>query len=344
MELHTNDRTGIILLITAAVVGVLVGFGYSNPAGPLAARLVFPGTVLVRSFGIAAWWGPLFLLILTGIALSRSTFSWSSIIILNYMHLPVLTMAVMYRLITAGAPLSDPAPLIYALDRLFTRQGALLITSLLLAVEGAFSLQLWRMLSRREEETPDQWVPALPAPLYREQWTASEAEQYSTTVEVESEPEPEQYEPWEPPAELTLEMLIERLRPDAAEPLAVPEPLSPAEPPSAPETPVTIAEAEDAAEDPEEQPIPFMLRARRGAAPVQDKTLDDPEDEILEDEGYDDEGYEDEDYKDEEDSDDAYEEFEVDDEIVLDDEEEEEVVKAVVPRRSRKYEIGRAHV
>ena len=352
MELHTNDRTGIILLITAAVVGVLVGFGYSNPAGPLAARLVFPGTVLVRSFGIAAWWGPLFLLILTGIALSRSTFSWSSIIILNYMHLPVLTMAVMYRLITAGAPLSDPAPLIYALDRLFTRQGALLITSLLLAVEGAFSLQLWRMLSRREEETPDQWVPALPAPLYREQWTAPEAEQYGATVEAESEPEPEQYEPWEPPAELTLEMLIERLRPDAAEPLAesdplaVPEPLSPAEPPSAPEPsepPVTIAEAEDAAEDPEdleEQPIPFMLRARRGAAPVQDKTLDDPEDEILEDEGYDDEGYEDEDYKDEEDSEDAYEDFEVDDEIVLDDEVEEEVVVAVVPRRSRKYGIA----
>lgn len=162
MEGRSNSRsgsiiTGLFLGISAALVAMLLVITIVDPAGAIAGGFSGPGRLLFRSFHLLAWWVPAYLLVLAGLALSGKSLTWWGTLLVNLLHIPVLTVATMVRLLAQGGMIpGGPGPGIPAqggvlIDLLvagFSLRGALLVTSLLLLFQGVAYVQVWLYVRR----------------------------------------------------------------------------------------------------------------------------------------------------------------------------------------------------
>ncbi|MFP4151909.1 MAG: DNA translocase FtsK [Alkalispirochaeta sp.] len=148
-ELILATILGVAALVTALSILIAV----LDPTGFFGFLLAGPGRVLYVTFHWAAWWIPLYLAILAVMSLRRAPVTWSGIILLNLVHLPVLTIAAILRLLVLEY--SSPSPLLTLLTEAFTLRGAMLILSLLLAVESLVLMQVWRWLDLRSRRIDD---------------------------------------------------------------------------------------------------------------------------------------------------------------------------------------------
>lgn len=157
----------IMTAVTAAtalfLVASLLVYRYADDS---TAALIIgtPGRVLFQSFHIVAWWAPVFFTILTAMMLFPVTLTWPNVVALSVIHLPVLTIGVIVRLISAVP--GDGAPLIAALERSFTVRGALLISSLLLAAQSAALLQFWRRVAPSDGDPEESEAASYEADRY----------------------------------------------------------------------------------------------------------------------------------------------------------------------------------
>jgi DNA segregation ATPase FtsK/SpoIIIE, S-DNA-T family len=147
VEDQSNTITALILGALAALSGLFLVISFLDPQGLIAGSLVVPGRVLTESLHVAALWVPIYLLVLAGFALSRRRMTWHAVILLSALHVPALTIATILRLAIPG-PFAGGL-LLDLLISGFSRRGAVLVVSLLLAVEGFGFLQLWNYLNRR---------------------------------------------------------------------------------------------------------------------------------------------------------------------------------------------------
>lgn len=261
MEDGSNLTLGISLGAVAALTALLLGIATFDPHGLISGPLIRPGRVLVDSFHLVAWWVPVYFLILAAFAFSPLPMRWPALILLNALHLPMITAAMIVRLITFdGVP---GAILIDLFVSGFSLRGALLIGSLLLAIEGILYAQLWRILRRRADspDSAETIVRSLPAPLSVE---AVNARIGGGSSYAESHTNDEE------PAE---EFLSERIEELTEEPDGENEDATDTEPPSVAQSTGDITETlaalrrrlqpDDEAEI--EPPLPLLLRRRRGA-------------------------------------------------------------------------------
>jgi hypothetical protein len=159
---QTSRRTELLLaMILGGLAGLMalsIGIASVDPVGILGYAIAGPGRFFVAMLSLAAWWIPVYFLFLTILVLRRQPITWASVILINLVHLPVLTIGAILQLLgplgAAGTGRS-PAPLAIALERSFTTRGAALILSLALAVEGVLLLQIWRALEARTLGDPE---------------------------------------------------------------------------------------------------------------------------------------------------------------------------------------------
>lgn len=256
MRNQSSHLLGILLLVLAGSSAALLLVALVDPAGVFAGFAAAPGRVLFGALHHLAWWVPLFLTILSGLAFSRRAVTWRSVVLLGALHVPVLTAAVMVRLINQGPAGGETAPLIVLLVDAFSPRGALLVVSLTLALQAGLYIQLWRMVVRTGKtagnavDERENWasrnlpVLALPEP---ETETQADAPEYLQDISHETTEEGT-LEASEP---LTLEELRRRMEPDEY---------------YDDEHDDIIAEeeiaAEETAEETEDAPLVFMLRTR----------------------------------------------------------------------------------
>ena len=152
-----------ILGACAAFLAASLGIASVDPTGLLGFVIAGPGRFFFSMLHLAAWWVPVYFLVLTTFALRRESITWASVILINLVHIPVLTVGALLRLLVPAA--GDSAPLIAALERSFTTRGASLVLSLILAVEAILLMQVWRWLEARarddadaDDDTGDLWV------------------------------------------------------------------------------------------------------------------------------------------------------------------------------------------
>jgi S-DNA-T family DNA segregation ATPase FtsK/SpoIIIE len=142
----------------AGFMALSIGIASVDPAGILGYAIAGPGRFFIAMLSFAAWWIPVYFLLLTVLVLRRQPITWASVILISLVHLPVLTIGAILQLLAplgaTGAALT-PAPLAIALERSFTTRGAALILSLALAVEGVILLQIWRALEARTVGDPE---------------------------------------------------------------------------------------------------------------------------------------------------------------------------------------------
>ncbi|MFO8043716.1 MAG: DNA translocase FtsK [Alkalispirochaeta sp.] len=118
-----------------------------DPTGVLGHAIAAPGRFFYAMLHVAAWWIPLYFLALTIMALRSRPITWESVLLLNVIHVPVLTVGALLRLLVQGS--AAAVPLIAALERSFTIRGAGIVLSLALAVQGVVLMQLWRWIELR---------------------------------------------------------------------------------------------------------------------------------------------------------------------------------------------------
>ena len=166
-------------------IGLAVFFGLSiaiavlDPQAFFSTVLATPGRVLVEIFNLVAWWVPVYFVILAMQLLRPGLITWANVLVLSAVHIPMLTIATLLHLGVNGAV----APLTEALVRGFTLRGALLVTSLVLAIEALALYQFWRLLagrgaSRRTDTDVETTasVQALPALLPAPTWPTHDDE------------------------------------------------------------------------------------------------------------------------------------------------------------------------
>lgn len=145
---HRSDFVlAAILVGVAAVMAVSLAVAAVDPTGFFGLAIATPGRFFFAMLHGAAWWIPLYFAVLASFAARREHITWASVILLNLVHVPVLTIAALLRLLTPSNV--GNAPLLDALERSFTVRGASLVLSLVLAVEGLALLEIWRRLDRR---------------------------------------------------------------------------------------------------------------------------------------------------------------------------------------------------
>lgn len=217
MEEYSKTRLGIILAVVAVVSALLLGMAVIDPRGLIIGAAARPGHVLLESYGFLAWWIPAYFLILTGLALARRAFTWAGLILLNALHLPVLTAATILHLAVSGT--GQGSALVELLAAGFSARGAILVLSLLLAVQGFLYLQLWRWLQVPGQ--PEEGLPLLAAPEQIEVLEDTEEEQPRASTEESVEEIVEDFleefvqaEPDPVDIAVTLDDLRRRMQPD----------------------------------------------------------------------------------------------------------------------------------
>ena len=190
-EMNTRkDRVLAILLSAGAVFFALsLGTASVDPQGILGHTLAAPGRFFLAFLHLAAWWVPIYLGALAIVVLRRPTFSWGSLVLLNLVHLPVLTMATLLKLVS---PLSEPSGILVSVLREgLTTRGSALVVSLILALEAVILMQVWRWLDAHsprgaaavssDGEPASPAVIALPSPAMEDD-TEEEADETDAPV------------------------------------------------------------------------------------------------------------------------------------------------------------------
>ncbi|MFW5694630.1 MAG: DNA translocase FtsK [Alkalispirochaeta sp.] len=181
-----------VLAAGAAFLSMSLGIASVDPAGVLGHAVAAPGRFFYAMLHLAAWWVPLYFLSLTVMALRDRPMTWERVVLINIIHVPVLTMGALLRLLAQDS--GGGAPLLGALERSFTTRGAAVVLSLALAVEGLILLQLWRRIAVRAggdettsdlEESADQ--PESDSPVHRMRTIALPAPEAAVTHSQEFE-------------------------------------------------------------------------------------------------------------------------------------------------------------
>lgn len=171
---HKNgEKRSGLLVILLSFLGVYLAasivIATLDPTGFFSGVFSIPGRFFFSMFHAAAWWVPVYFGILAFLAAKPSRVSWGSVALINLVHIPVLTIAAILRLLTYEP--QGAAPLLTILMEGFTLRGAMLVLSLVLAIESIALLQVWRWFeirSRRaehdEEDPPKRRPLRLPAP------------------------------------------------------------------------------------------------------------------------------------------------------------------------------------
>ena len=136
-----------VLAVGTAVMAISLGIASVDPTGVLGHAIAAPGRFFYSMLHAAAWWIPLYFLALTIMALRSRPITWESVLLINVIHIPVLTAGALLRLLVQSS--SGTVPLIAALERSFTVRGAGIVLSLALAVQGVALMQLWRWIDLR---------------------------------------------------------------------------------------------------------------------------------------------------------------------------------------------------
>ncbi len=137
----------VVLAVGTAVMAISLGIASVDPTGVLGHAIAAPGRFFYSMLHVAAWWIPLYFLALTIMALRSRPITWESVLLINVIHIPVLTAGALLRLLVQSS--SGTVPLIAALERSFTVRGAGIVLSLALAVQGVALMQLWRWIELR---------------------------------------------------------------------------------------------------------------------------------------------------------------------------------------------------
>ena len=158
----------LLLALTSGILALSVLFAFLDPSGFFGTVAAIPGRFFYSMLHAAAWWVPVYFGVLAALAARRSRLSWPGIILINLVHIPILTIAAILRLLTIEP--GATAPLLANLTEAFTLRGAMLILSLVLALESVALLHVWRMfeLRTRDDDGGDDSVRSprwmLPAP------------------------------------------------------------------------------------------------------------------------------------------------------------------------------------
>ena len=146
----TDYVLATILGATAILIAASLGIASVDPEGLLGLVAAVPGRFFFAMLHLAAWWVPIYLLSLTLLVLRDRPITWSSVILINVVHIPAMTIGAILRLVSG--PFDTSAPLLSMLERSFTVRGASLVLSLLLALEAVGLLHIWHRLGRRSRE------------------------------------------------------------------------------------------------------------------------------------------------------------------------------------------------
>ena len=168
---HSRKGHTVLALVLAAVgVGAALSIGIAalDPTGFFGFLIAVPGRFLFSTLHVAAWWVPFYLVILAVFSGRSAPMTWPTVVLINLVHIPVLTIATILRLLALDG--AADAPFLALLINGFTFRGAMLVLSLVLALEALGILQAWRFfenrISRGQEDTEEGQVhvPRLPAP------------------------------------------------------------------------------------------------------------------------------------------------------------------------------------
>jgi S-DNA-T family DNA segregation ATPase FtsK/SpoIIIE len=252
----TGFFTGVIALCATISLAVAM----LDPGAFFSGAISVPGRALLRSLDLAAWWVPLYLVILTFFVVQPDRLTWSNVALVSALHVPILTIATLLRL--AGG--SAEAPLTALLVESFTMRGAILITSLTLAIESLVILQVWRTLLRRaplRPREPERDIVAIPSLLPAPDWP-----HHDTDDEIGSEDEIDTDEEIEAPIQRQTDRDdVGIISIDELKRVVAPDPED--------------VEEDDRYDD--DVPLPLMLRARY-VDDYDDEYGDDPDDDVPE--------------------------------------------------------------
>ena len=162
MSQRPNYFPALLLAVPALAIAASLALHLIPGQGFVGLLLATPGRVLFQMLLWAAWWVPLYFLLLSWMSLSPPRINRANLVILNVLTIPVVTLAVLLQL--AGGDTS--IPLVAAISRSFTIRGGMLIVSLILALEALALLQIPRLLSGPGtiDGTDDGKIRALPEP------------------------------------------------------------------------------------------------------------------------------------------------------------------------------------
>ena len=152
---ETRRRQETLTAIVLAVVGlgmvISIGIATLDPTGFFGLLIAVPGRFFFSMLHAMAWWVPLYFFVLAVLAVRTTPVTWASIVLINVVHIPVLTIAIILRLLTIES--GSTSPLLTVLIEGFTLRGALLLLSLLLAIESLGLLQIWRFFRSPGSDT-----------------------------------------------------------------------------------------------------------------------------------------------------------------------------------------------
>lgn len=168
--LHQAERTlAYALIFVGAATAVFVGLGMV----PTVRALVPPGPfrTLSRAYGPLVWWLPLYAFALGAIALRPTNLTWRRVLGISALHLPVLTVALLWQLLATDT--ITASPLARALIDAFDTSGAILVTSSVLAIEALLLVVVWHWVQRQPSvahraatsQPTDSPVRGLPVPV-----------------------------------------------------------------------------------------------------------------------------------------------------------------------------------
>ncbi len=133
----------------AAFLAVSLGIASVDPTGILGHAVAAPGRFFYAMLHLAAWWVPVYFVALAVMVIRARPITWESVLLINLIHIPVMTIGALLRLLVPES--AADAPLIGALERSFTTRGAGVVLSLALAVEGLALLEVWRRTEQRND-------------------------------------------------------------------------------------------------------------------------------------------------------------------------------------------------
>jgi len=142
-----------LLAAGAAFLAVSLGIASVDPEGILGYAIAAPGRFFYAMLHLAAWWVPIYFAGLAAMAIRPQPITWESVLLINLIHIPVLTVGALLRLLVPDSVVD--APLIAGLVRSFTTRGAGVILSLALAVEGLALMEVWRRVEQRAATDSD---------------------------------------------------------------------------------------------------------------------------------------------------------------------------------------------
>ena len=183
-EVATERRIEIVMAVGLGVLAVLLATSLAASYGWLGRMqsgfVAVPGRAIETMLHVLSWWVPIYFALLALVCARDAPFTWSGVVLINLIHLPILTGGTLLRLLDPSP--RGAAPVVTVLRNAFTTQGAVIVVGLLLAVESLLILQVRRWMESRFNEEGDDEEPSddegltwrrRPDSVERESWRSS---------------------------------------------------------------------------------------------------------------------------------------------------------------------------